>query len=46
MSLDKAAFYDLIVDISYGKEAFEKIKLQLKPIIREALALFKKEIKI
>ena len=46
ISVDEAPFYDLIVDIAYGKDASEEIKLQLKPIIKEALPLIKREIKI
>lgn len=46
ISVNEAPFYDLIVDIAYGREASEETKLQLKPIIKEALPLIKKEIRI
>ncbi len=46
ISVEEAPFYDLIVNIAYGKEASEEIKIQLKPIIKEALPLIKNEIKI
>ena len=46
ISLEEAPFYDLILHTAYGKDASDEIKLQLKPIIKEALPLIKQEIRI
>lgn len=46
ITLEEAPFYDLIVDIAYGKEASNEIMHQLKPIITQVLPLIKKEISI
>lgn len=46
ISVEEAPFYDLIIDIAYGKDASLEIMHQLKPLISEILPLIKKEIKI
>lgn len=46
ISLEEAPFYDLILHTAYGKDVSDEVKLQLKPIIKEALPLIKQEIRI
>ncbi|WKB81368.1 HsdR family type I site-specific deoxyribonuclease [Cellulophaga lytica] len=46
ITVEEAPFYDLIVDIAYGKEASNETMHQLKPIINQVLPLIKKEISI
>lgn len=46
ITVEEAPFYDLIVDIAYGKNASNEIMHQLKPIINQVLPLIKKEISI
>jgi len=46
ISVEEAPFYDLIIDIAYGKEASEVVMHQLKPVISQVLPLIKKEIRI
>lgn len=46
ITIEEAPFYDLIIDIAYGKEASAEIMQQLKPVITEIMPVIKKEIKI
>ncbi len=46
ITVEEAPFYDLIVDIAYGKNTSNEIMHQLKPIINQVLPLIKKEISI
>jgi type I restriction enzyme R subunit len=46
ISAEEAPFYELIIDIAYGKEASDEVMHQLKPVIAQVLPLVKKEIKI
>jgi type I restriction enzyme R subunit len=46
VTVQEAPFYDLIIDIAYGKEASNEVMHQLKPVIAQVLPLIKKEIKI
>ncbi|MAU71535.1 MAG: deoxyribonuclease HsdR [Pseudozobellia sp.] len=46
VSVEEAPFYDLIIDIAYGKEATNEVMHQLKSVITQILPLVKKEIRI
>ena len=46
ISAEEAPFYDLIIEVAYGKEASNEVMHQLKPVIAKVLPLIKKEIKI
>ncbi|WP_396602052.1 type I restriction endonuclease subunit R [Algibacter sp. R77976] len=46
ITVEEAPFYDLIIDIAYGKDASNETMHQLKPIITQVLPLIKKEISI
>ncbi|MCP4161244.1 MAG: HsdR family type I site-specific deoxyribonuclease [Deltaproteobacteria bacterium] len=46
ITTEEAPFYDLIIDIAYGKEATDVVMHQIKPVISPILSLIKKEIKI